>query len=206
MASVDTDLGIIRIDVFTEQSLEEFWSPIGPEAARNIVVPGDISRICSETIELPTPYRGELPRLSAHRSPLHEGIYRIWMSTSPYNNGLPPPATVIARFHLSLPSSPRSLSANPTSSPRLQLQTFWRARCHYLIDLDISYSGHTVGHFSGHRVYLALSPFFSRLSEQQDSSDWVVDLPHAMYPVHVSDYSGALTYATSHSILVNYYE
>jgi hypothetical protein len=94
----------------------------------------------------------------------------------------------VAKSRLSLPSPSPFSSANPTSSTHLQLQSVWNVRCRYFFS-NISYSGDTMGldYVSDRSVFLVLSPFFSRLSERQDSSDWVIDFRREMQSAHVSD-------------------
>jgi hypothetical protein len=220
LASADAALGIIHIDVFSEQSLAELWSPGGLVATWNPVPPGDIPKVCSETIELSSSSARLLTdlRLSAHRSPLHEATYRIWMYALSF--GLHPGpvwTTIVAKFHLSLPPPP-NLSASPNSSPHLHVQSIWRGGSNYRIDYNVSYSGHIAGQDQDHRDHLDNRVLMlSEVSrgELADSGYWNddngnwdddrTDLPCKKASVHVSEYSGALTYPSDDKIVIKYY-
>jgi hypothetical protein len=69
---------------------------------------------------------------------------------------------------------------------------------------DISYSGHTEIFDSVDWVQRVLA--LSKLDGITNGSGHVINLPDQGDPVHVSAYSGALTYAMHYSIVINYYQ
>jgi hypothetical protein len=214
LASADTYLGTVRLDVWTEQSLAKFWCS-GPLDLTWCPLPTrHIPTVCSKTIKLPMSVRmshkAPCIRLSAHRSPLCEGMYRIWMYVFPfhYATACSGPAAV-AKFLLSVPPASPSSPANPNSSLHLQVQFLQRVKGYIdSIDYDISYSGHTAVRegVSNHQHRVLALP---ELGYRRDSSVWdSTQVIHRLDGdfVHVSQYGGALTYMTCDSIVVKYYE
>jgi hypothetical protein len=200
-ASLDTALCTMRVDVWAERSLAEFWCPCGLAATWDPIPIGNIPKLYSEIIELSSFRRARNLCLSAHCSPLHEGTYKFWIRVSFHftrrNNG-PAYAYTPGKFRLSMPFPSLSLS----SSLYLLLQ---RPASHrYSIYHDVSYSGHTyvcVANVVGPRVQVLRSP--ESWSDWESHSTTLLDKDGRL---HMSEYSGALTYTTGDSVFVNYYE
>lgn len=155
----------------------------------------DILPLTSDSIHCRC-YNGPGFRLSAHESPLHEGLYVIWLFIPSGNRALPDPTSysTICRYNLSC--NPQG----PGVPNQLHLKSSMRTDCYNVI-CDISYAGHTeIFHNRTERV-LSLP----ELHMVTNDNGGLVDLPDAGDHIHVSAYSGALTYSTHDSVVINYY-
>ena len=157
----------------------------------------DILPLASESIEFPFPSRAG-PCISAHESPLRQGLFVIWVYILLRSDSQRLPSTSITRKYL--------LSPNPTNNEphQLKLQSSTFLQSAYSVIRHISYAGHIeFFDYSRNRTQRVLS--LRELDRITDDSDGVVDLPDTGDHVHVSAYSGALTYATHRSVVINYY-
>jgi hypothetical protein len=186
--------GTCHMDVWAVQSLAEFWSPVHFPGQYENYQTSDVPRLLQATIQLPASHSPQIFRVSAHDSPLREDLSIIWVYISSTRLGLGHQCT-ICKFSLLVP---------PLTSPQLRLRSSLCVEGEYLVHRDISYSGHTEIFDAFRRVQRVLA--LSELNGSTNGSGHVIDLPDQGDPVHVSVYSGALTYATHYSIVVNYYQ
>jgi hypothetical protein len=183
-----------RFTVSSIHSLAEYWSPIDLMEQWKSVMLDDIPKLITEKFE--HRLRRDRLSMSAHASPFREGFYNLWISITEEN------ISAIRKYTLSCPPA---ASKEPL---HLSLRSFTRANRRYPIYGDISYSGHTeifdIDLDRAQRV-LAL-PELPEITEAADVKPGTVDLPDVGDIVHTSAYSGALTYCTPHSVVVNYYQ
>ncbi|KIM84432.1 hypothetical protein PILCRDRAFT_6101 [Piloderma croceum F 1598] len=190
---------ISRISVIDIQSLAEYWMPIDSMEHWKSVAIQDILPLTSDIIHGRC-YHGPGFRLSAHESPLHEGLYVIWLFIPSRNMALPDPTfcSTICRYNLSC--NPQG----PGVPNQLHLKSSMRTDTCYNVDRDISYAGHTeIFDYVRNRTQRVLS--LPELHMIMNDNDGLVDLPDAGDHIHISAYSGALTYATHDSVVINYY-
>lgn len=159
----------------------------------------DISHFISEYIQHPLlPHA--VPFMSIHASPFQEGLYKIWVHQVEVE-GLETNtrALTIGKYHL-------SLHPETCASKRLQFIRSFRGTVGrgYQYITHITYSGHTEIFDPQARVRRVFS-LPELIMTTGDADDNVVELPDSEDYVHTSAYSGALTYPTSRSIVVNYY-
>jgi len=159
----------------------------------------DILPLAFDNIECPPSPYDEI-RLSAHKSPVHEGLYVIWVcisSTSP-SDSIQSTTTTLKYTLLLLPN-------NPGAPYHLHLRSSISVDPRHLVAHDISYAGHTeLFYYFGNRTLLRVLSL-PELHAITDDSDGMVDLPGSGGFIHLSAYSGALTYITDDSVVVNYY-
>jgi hypothetical protein len=180
------------MDVWAVQSFAEFWSPGHFIHQYRMVSTGHIPGLISATIQLPSCHAPRFIRLSAHSSPLREDLSVIWAYiSSAHQEGLDYHTTT-CKFSLILP---------PATPPQLHLRssTCVEGNLKSPVYRDISYTGHTGIFDSARQVGRILAPV-----EPHGTTNGT--LLGNGEPVHVSAYSGALTYATYDSIVVNYYQ
>jgi hypothetical protein len=187
-------LGTCHMDVWAIQSLAEFWSPGDFTGHYENYQTSDVPRLLQAAIQLPASHFPRFFRLSAHDSPLREDSSIIWVYISSQSRDLDCKST-ICKFSLFLP---------PSTSPQLRLRSSTCVEGEYEVFRDISYSGHTEIFDSTDRVQRVLA--LPELGGITNGSGHVIDLPDQGDPVHVSAYTGALTYATHYSVVVNYYQ
>jgi hypothetical protein len=192
----DASPGTCHMDVWAVQSLAEFGfgSPGDFTHRYTTVQTNDVPRLLQATIQLPASHSPQFFRLSAHDSPLREDLSVIWAYISSACQGSDPKST-ICKFSLFTP---------PSTSPRLRLRSSTCVEGEYPVYRDISYSGHTEVFDSVDRVQRVLA--LPQLTGVPRGSGHIINLPDQGDPVHVSAYSGALTYATHYSVVVNYYQ
>jgi hypothetical protein len=196
----DPPSSISRISVIDIQSLAEYWMPKDSIEHWKSVAILDILPLTSDSIHCPC-YSGPGFRLSAHESPLHAGMYVIWLCIpSGFTADHPDPtsSSTICRY---------GLSCNP-KGPGVPYQLHLKSSAHtdtcYDVNRDISYAGHTeIFDYARNRTQRVLS--LPELQTITNDNDGLVDLPDAGDHIHVSAYSGALTYATHDSVVINYY-
>lgn len=183
------------IRFLTMQSLDEYWSPADMGEWKFISLK-DIPHCVSEYIQWSSSYPAR-PVLSVHASPFQEGLYTIWVHfhfTGPAPSDMP--VLTVYKYCLSLSSA---------TSDLLCLRSFSAPVGRGYTDIThISYSGHThiYDYVTGvHRVFAL--PELDRIITT--GADDVIELPDSADQVHISTYSGALTYSTHEFILVDYY-
>ena len=175
--------------VWAIQSLAELWST---GDITDFVQTRNISSLVEATIDLPASYSPRLLRLSIHDSPLCDDMSVIWVYVSSTRQDGSHPKSFICKV---------ILYRSPSASPHLRLQSSTRVDGDYPVYRNISYSGHTEIFDSVNRVQRVL-----HLPELTNGSGHIIELPDQGDPVHVSAYSGALTYATHYSVVINYYQ
>lgn len=202
MIAQEHSLVLSRITVSSILSLAEHWSPTDLTEPRwKSLAITDLPQLVSDSIEH-HPARLVRLRMSAHVSPLCEDSYAIWVQVAP---DLMYPTTLnISKFYKYTLSCPSTTTSDPL---RLSLRSFASAERGYPIFRDISYAGHIAifdyERFRNRRVLALLD--LDGITEAADATYGHVDLPDTGDDVHISAYSGALTYSTHDSIVVNYY-
>lgn len=159
---------------------------------------GNIPHFASEHIQCPCLYP-TLPLMSVHASPLQEGLYTIWVhfhSSGPQVSDMP--VLTVKKYLLSL---------NSATCPSEMLLLCMRSSSvpigrGYVDIRTITYAGHACIRDFGAQVQRILS--VPELNMIDDDAD-VIELPGSGNDVHISAYSGALTYSMDESIVVNYY-
>ena len=183
------------MDVWAVQSLTKFWSPGDFTDGHEVTQTADVPRLVQATIELPASHSPCFFHLSAHDSPLREDFSVFWVYISSAHNGCSDPRSTIRKF---------SLYLAPSTSPQLQLLSSTCLEGQYPVYSDISYSGHTVIFNSVSRIHQLLA--LPELDGIATGNGHIICDPDEENPVHISAYGGALTYATQHSVVVNYYK
>ncbi|RDB16905.1 hypothetical protein Hypma_002540 [Hypsizygus marmoreus] len=155
----------------------------------------DISSISTVTIDAPINCAA---RLTSLPSPIHNDSSTLWICVK--STGRDQAGSLLHKYHIShAKGHPLSVELVAT----VKLDESHPTACYVRIPLNISYSGR--------------AEFFNHSSQQQRSfsftspdDDIPLDLPGCGYYIHMSSYSGALTYVTEHvwdeRIYVNYYE
>jgi hypothetical protein len=183
------------------QSLDEYWSPTDLMEQPKTVSLQDIPHCASEHIQWPSPYPAQ-PLLSVHASPFQEGLYTIWVhfhSVGPELSDMP--VLTVHKYRL-------SLSSGICASDLLCVRSFSIPIGRGCTNIArISYSGHTQIYDCVARVQRVLA--LPELHGTTTSADDIIELPESEpdspNPVHISAYSGALTYSGYKTTLVNYY-
>lgn len=141
------------------------------------------------------PYSPHL-RVSAHACPLHDGnVYIIWACTSP--DPSLHAATVIHRYRLFLnPANPRIV----VDTTGISFDQVHRA----LLTSGISYSGHSLVRAAPPNTQRRIVYWGERTSKKDDPRNFV-DIPHSFNNVHVSAYTGALTYSAGDDAVIDYF-
>jgi hypothetical protein len=182
------------MNVWTVESLAEFWCSVDFMEHCKPVPTQDVPRFLSDIIKS-TPSAPRSLRLSANNSPLCEDLFVIWAYIFSARAEGSDPKSTICKFCLFLPSA---------APPQLHLRSSTCVEGKYLVFHDISYAGHTEVFDDINRIERVLDlPELHRITNDRSGS---IDLPDVGDFVHVSAYSGALTYATHYSVVVNYYQ
>jgi hypothetical protein len=188
-----------RITVSKIVSLADHWSPINAMDQWKSVALKDIPVLVSSKIES-RPYYCQF-QMSAHASPICEDIYAIWVGIPiqdvPESAGL-----CVYKYTLSCPTN------TSLELPKLSLQSIVSAPRPYSIDLfDISYAGHlALFDPRGYRTQRVLAlRELDGLTKEADATYGNFDLRESGERIHISAYSGAVTYCTQQFIVVNYY-
>jgi len=185
-----------RISVWSTQSLAEYWSPTGLMEHWKSVSLNDIPHFISQYIEWPASYPVDPVHLSVHESPFEEGLYTIWVYfRSEFKTT--DCTILVSKYRLSLGST--SDASRPSC---LQIFTTRVEGCANPTG-DISYSGHTHIFDCVRRVQRVWA--LPELHAATNDTNNTVELRDVGDHVHVSTYSGALTYSTHKAIFVNYY-
>jgi hypothetical protein len=185
------------MNVWTVESLTEFWCSVDFMEHCKAVPTKDVPRLLSDIIKLPSSHAPQFyrPKLSAYNSPLREDLFVIWAYIVSTPAELSYPKSTICKFCLFLP---------PAAPPQLHLRSSTCVEGKYPVFHDISYAGHAEVFDDINRIQRVLDlPELHRITNDRDGS---IDLPDVGDFVHVSAYSGALTYATHYSVVVNYYQ
>ncbi|RDB26475.1 hypothetical protein Hypma_006016 [Hypsizygus marmoreus] len=153
--------------------------------------------LASTVIHLPSSTSTLTFYVSAHRSPLRRDASTIWLFAGSIN----PAFSLVRKFHvLHSQADSKALSMQcvrswESDSDERRLRTTVLG-----INTDasrISYAGY---------VGQSEVPFLHSLANP-DIGFFTIDIPMLhMTRIHLSDYSGALTYATPQSVVVNYYK
>jgi hypothetical protein len=199
---VDEDPQPSRITVSSILSLADYWSPTNAMNQWKSVALKDIPFLVSSEIDSsPDPGRSSL-RISAHASPLCEDMYAIWVYTVTQRIAKGVTSSTVYKYTLSCPSS---TSLEP---PKLSLQSTVLASRPYSILSHISYSGHVATSHNGYQVerVLALRDL-GHYKREVDTMYGKVGLRGLRdhWHLHISAYSGAVTYCTEQFIIVSYY-
>ncbi|KAF9467178.1 hypothetical protein BDZ94DRAFT_58203 [Collybia nuda] len=135
-------------------------------------------------------------RVSAHACPLREGnVFIIWACVSP--DDITHSATVIHRYYLSLdPTNPRLV----VDSTGISFDPAHRA----LLTSGISYTGHSMVRGAPASTQRRIVYWGERTSKKDDHRNFI-NIPHSFNNVHVSAYSGALTYSVGDDVIVDYF-
>jgi hypothetical protein len=183
------------MNVWTVESLTEFWCSVDFMEHCKAIPTWDIPPLLSDIIKLPSSHAPRLFRskLSAYNSPLREDLFVIWAYIVSGEGS--DRRSTICKFCLFLPSA---------APPQLHLRSSTCVEGKYLVFHDISYAGHTEVFDGINRIRRVLDlPELHRITNDRSGR---IDLPDVGDFVHVSAYSGALTYATHYSVVVNYYQ
>lgn len=191
------------MSIYTTEYFAPLWFPNDPETEKssNLAPITEASPLIIETIELESSYGIEIPLLlSAKESPVHENCYHIWTCIRFRN--LSGRFSLVHRYRFS------SRNSQPELIRRFTLEA--QGQGSYRMVREVAFSGHTqVCEYRRNRTQRLLS-----LSELQENVNLrskgngdgdVVKLKGVGDFVHVSAYSGALTYSTRDSIVINYY-
>ena len=184
--------GTCHMKVWAIQSLAGLWSTGDFTHDYQLFPTTNIPCMALATIDLPASYSPRVFRLSVHDSPLRGDLSVIWLYVSSARQDGSNPKSLICKVFLYRP---------PSTSPQLQLRSSTCMDGECPVDRDISYAGHTEIFDSVDRVQRVLA-----LPQLANGSGHIIDLPDQGDPVHVSAYSGALTYATHYSVVINYYQ
>jgi hypothetical protein len=169
------------------QSLEAYWTPTALMGQCEPIPVTDIAAVISESMGSPSTSR---PTIYAHTSPFQKNSYTIWIRTRIENV-----QSMIHKFMLRLP--PASL----TYLPHLSLQ--WSLRWDHRTFNAIPYAGQAL--YGGDISVLALSKL--DIMSVRETIWWRrLGIPKERHTVHISNYSGAITYSMGDSITINYYK
>lgn len=189
------------IKVFSILSLEEYQSPPDPMELWKSIIFKDVPEVVFDKIEHCSSYDVRFC-MSSHASPLRNEFYNIWVSMGSPTDMFKDGASAFCQYTL---YCPLPASGEPAA---LSLRSLSFADKQYPTIRDISYAGHIeiLDLHQGHRV-LALAEL-QRITELEagDATDDTVEIHGRGSHVHVSAYSGALTYCTPDSVIVNYYQ
>lgn len=159
------------------KSFKDHWS--SADAQCRALAIRDISHLACHTIDICVPMGLTEIVLSALESPLLDDLYTVWLYMSHHQG------STISKCTLALP---------PTRKPSLRLQHSTSALNNVGIDRKISYAGHS----------LVWNHILSCGGELGDKVE--VKLQGCGDYIHLSAYSGGLTYSTRDSIIIKYYK
>lgn len=165
--------------VWNTDSFQPHWYRTDPVQLSHSVSIEDIPHLGSHTIDLHVPEGFSKIILSVHESPLREGSYIVWVWT------LHPRDSTLWKFSLSLPS---------TSEQSLLVQRSTSVIKDIGVDHMISYAGHSI---LWTRVIDCRGKFGNEVE---------LELPDCGNYVHLSAYSGAVTYSTKNSVVIQYHK
>ena len=178
--------------VWAIQSLAELWST---GDITHYVRTRNVPCLVHATITLPASHSPQFICLSAHDSPLRDDLSVIWVYVSSARQNGSYPKSITCKFFLYQP---------PSTLPQLRLRSSTCVEGEYPVYHDISYAGHTEISDAVNWVQRILA--LPELPGITNDGGHIIDLPDQGDPVHLSAYSGALTYATQSSIVINYYQ
>ncbi|KAJ6553284.1 hypothetical protein B0H19DRAFT_1156092 [Mycena capillaripes] len=173
-----------EIHIIANDTLRNYWTPITTIDAHSeftLVRAADIPKHSTFVV---TEVYQSFDHISVVDSPLQDDHYRVWIYGTIYSSG----TSGILGYQLSIPR---------TGPPQ------WRTRVHASevapsLHHTVPYSGHTFHQFfrSGYHIFPPTS----------SCKNLRVKLPPSVIYVDVAPYSGALTYATGTSIVIQYYK
>jgi hypothetical protein len=133
-------------------------------------------------------------KVSAHLSPLRDGVYTIWTMVQSSDGGSVNEFMITRSYHLLLdPSQPRLLVRSSTSGPRYG--------DYGLTSDNISHTGY----ISVFDIYQGCPGIFSCWDEIEPGGLNGRPLSDIKVCGHMSAYSGAITYVVKNRVLVDYY-
>lgn len=188
-----------QMSVSAIQSLANYWTPtIMMNRCKSISLK-DVAHSVSEHIRLPALYVDPTFHLSVHESPFQEGSYTVWVyfHSDLATMGSPGFRVFSHKYRLSI--GPKiGLSCLRSFTPPGLVGTGY-----VNFTRDTSYSGYTEI-FDAVKLVQRVLALPGPLEVTNDTVG-VVELPGAGDYVHLSAYSGALTYSTRGAVFINYY-
>lgn len=190
MASPDVTRTVASLFVWNVASFAEHWCPIdAPEPCRAVAIQ-DVPSLEFHAIHLPNmPRRLTRIVLSAHESPLREGIYSVWVYVSNSTNA--------STFAYSLSLSPTSGPHEPSLRQRRSTSDIPKGG----LSGEISYGGHVSlwNKTHWHQILNCRGEFLDKVPIGFPNGD-------TECTPYLSAYGRTYTCLTRYSIVVDYYK
>ncbi|KAJ7741987.1 hypothetical protein DFH07DRAFT_981031, partial [Mycena maculata] len=188
--------GIPEISLINMAPLSPHWRHTTDDSTLDTVHPSELEAIVHESItSCPPESRGRKRELCAYESPLEEGTYRICylqLFTANLDRH-----QVIGSYSLSLPNGLQDGATLRQRSVQITDHTGDSVK----LGRGVSYSGHNLPRHYGPQNFHSIS------HPGNPHQTVVLDLPEATpRRIHISVYTGGLTYSSDDSVIVTYFK
>jgi hypothetical protein len=173
-----------QIHLIANDILCDYWTPtisVDAHSEFAVVSAADIPKLSTF---VDTAVDQSFTHISVVGSPLQDDNYRVWIHGTLYSSN----TRSIVGYQLSIP-----VGGQPEWRRRIRASEVALYMAH-----TVPYSGHTISH--------ATLPSYTIYPPTSSFKTLQVTLPFNANYIHVAPYSGALTYSTDTSIVIQYYK